>query len=476
MILPALLEANSPGYRPIKYALFPPLGLAGLAGYLDDADEVELVDEHVHTLSIDDEPDLVVMTVYITSAKRAYRIADEYRARGAHVCLGGLHPSSLPDEAALHADTVFVGPGEDVWPQFLADFRTGSARSRYVSQRRTLENVPPLRRDLIDRRRYLCPNSIVVSRGCPHHCDFCYKDAFYEGGRSFYTLTAERALAEIERLPGRHVYFLDDHLLGHRRFAEALFGGMRGMGRVFQGASTVNAILDGDLIERAAAAGMRSVFVGFETLSPESLRLHAKRQNLARSYEDAIRRCHDLGVMVNGSFVFGLDGDGPDVFERTVEWAVSRSLETATFHIMTPYPGTALHRRMSEANRINDANWDHYDTRHVVFEPTRMTPQQLSDGYWRAYREFYSWPAIIRGARGQDTTSATARHLLYAGGWKKFEPLWDAVIKARRVAAMLPMLERTLDAFGHATPEEGRAQTRSTARRTRIVHHARIDI
>src|SRR4051794_3713160 len=171
MILPALLEANAPGYRPIKYALFPPLGLAGLAGYLDDEDSVELVDEHVQTLTMDDEPDLVVMTVYITSAKRAYAIANDYRSRGVHVCLGGLHPSSLPDEAARHADTVLVGPAEASWPRFLADFRSGRPLPRYESQTRTLEGIPPLRRDLIERRRYLCPNSLVVSRGCPHHCD-----------------------------------------------------------------------------------------------------------------------------------------------------------------------------------------------------------------------------------------------------------------------------------------------------------------
>src|SRR4051812_17656475 len=377
MILPALLEANAPGCRPIKYALFPPLGLAGLAGYLDEGDEVELVDEHVQELSLDDEPDLVVMTVYITSAKRAYAIADAYRARGVHVCLGGLHPTSLPDEAAKHADTVFLGPGEATWPEFLRDFRAGRPAVRYESPVRTLEGLPPLRRDLIERRRYLCPNSLVVSRGCPHHCDFCYKDAFYEGGRSFYTVAVDRALAEVESLPGRHLYFLDDHLLGNRRFAEAFFSGMRGMGRVFQGASTVGAILQGDLIERAAEAGMRSVFVGFETLDPENLRLHTKGQNLAKSYDDAIRRCHELGVMVNGSFVFGLDADGPDVFERTVEWAVSRSIETATFHIMTPYPGTALHGRLAAEQRISTEDWDLYDTRHVVFEPRGMKPEQL---------------------------------------------------------------------------------------------------
>ena len=242
MILPSLVEANAPGYRPIKYALFPPLGLASLASYLDPDDEVELLDEHVQApLALDDVPDLLVMTVYITSARRAWEIADLYRARGVHVCVGGLHPTSLPEEASRHADTVFVGPGEGAWQEFLTDFRAGRPKPRYESSAsmRTLAGIPPVRRDLIERRRYLCPNSIVVSRGCPHHCDFCYKDAFYEGGRSFYTQTVDAALAEIDRLPGRHLYFLDDHLLGNERFAAGLFDGMRGMGRLFQGASTV---------------------------------------------------------------------------------------------------------------------------------------------------------------------------------------------------------------------------------------------
>jgi len=457
-ILPALLEATDPGFRPIKYALFPPLGLASLAGYLRPDDDATLEDEHVMALDLDDAPDLVVMSVYITSAKRAYQIADHYRARGSHVALGGLHVSSLPDEAARHADTVFVGPGEDTWPAFLDDFRLRSPADRYVSQGRSLVGAPPIRRDLIDRRRYLCPNSIVVSRGCPHHCDFCYKDAFYRGGISFYTQAVDQALAEIDRMPGKHVYFLDDHLLGDPRFARALFDGMRGMGRVFQGASTVDAILRSDLIEHAAVAGMRSVFVGLETINEENLRLHAKRQNLARDYDEVIRRVHDLGIMINASFVFGLDDDGPDVFDRTVDWAVSRSIETATFHIMTPYPGTALHERVAAEGRITDVDWDHYDTRHVVYRPLGMAPRTLLDGYHRAYHDFYAWRSIVRGAFGQATMHRTARHLAYAGGWKRFEPLWDAIIRSRRVSAMLPLLEATLDAFGRARRGDARSE------------------
>src|SRR5262249_54197437 len=211
MILPALTEATSPLFRPIKYSLFPPLGLATLAAYLHPDDEVSITDEHVERLNLDDTPDLVVIQVYITSAYRSYRIADHYRRSGAYVVLGGLHVTSLPDEAAEHADKTFLGPGEDTWPQFLADYRTRRPAKRYQSQVRTLLNAPPIRRDLIKRHLYLVPNSIVVSRGCPYVCDFCYKESFFKGGRSFYTQTVDSALAEIERLPGRHLYFLDDH-------------------------------------------------------------------------------------------------------------------------------------------------------------------------------------------------------------------------------------------------------------------------
>ena len=275
-------------------------------------------------LDLDDSPDLVVIQVYITSAYRAYRIADHYRARGAYVVLGGLHVTSLPDEAAAHADTIFIGPGEDTWPRFLDDFRRGNPERVYRSQTRTLVGLPPIRRDLIKRRLYLVPNSIVVSRGCPHVCDFCYKEAFFEGGRSFYTQTVDDALAEIERLPGRHLYFLDDHLFGDRRFASALFDGMRGMGRLWQAAGTVNAVLAPNLLEKAVESGLRSLFVGFETLNPANLTEQRKYQNLRRDYSAAIRRLHDLGVMINGSFVFGMDGDDGSVFERTVEWAIEQ--------------------------------------------------------------------------------------------------------------------------------------------------------
>lgn len=449
MILPALTEAKSPFWRPIKYSLFPPLGLATLASYLSEDDEITLQDEHVETLDLNDEPDLVVIQVYITSAYRAYQIADHYKARGAYICLGGLHVTSLPDEAMQYADTIFIGPGEDIWPEFLKDYQAKRPKKVYVSTVRTLQGLPLPRRDLIKRHLYLVPNSIVVSRGCPHVCDFCYKEAFFEGGKSFYTLSVDRALQEINGLPGKHLYFLDDHLLGNPHFAGSLFDGMTGMGRLWQAAGTVQSILKSGLLEKAVASGLRSLFVGFETLNPTNLVQQHKYQNLNRDYNLAIRKLHDLGVMVNGSFVFGMDDDDESVFDRTVEWAIAQGIETATFHILTPYPGTALYKRIEAERRITTTNWDLYDTRHTVFRPMRLTAEQLETGYWRAYKNFYRWGSIFQSSRAHPKFVDQLRHISYAGGWKKFEPMWNWVIKAKRVTNLLPVLETVLAGFKH---------------------------
>jgi hypothetical protein len=207
-------------------------------------------------------------------------------------------------------------------------------------------------------------------------------------------------------------------------------------------------VLRPDLLEKAVTCGLRSLFVGFETLSEDNLRDQRKPHNLGRDYGAAIRRLHDLGVMVNGSFVFGMDGDDATVFDRTVEWAIGQGIETATFHILTPYPGTALHARMTCDGRMLHEQWDLYDTRHVVYRPARMSAEALEAGYWRAYREFYRWNAIVRGASTKASLIGMARHVAYASGWKKLEPLWDFVIRAQRVSRLRPVLECVLTGFG----------------------------
>ena len=446
LILPSLIDnqnISASGHR-IAYARFPPLGLATLAGYLGETDEITIVDEHVQVLDLDDKPDLVAIQVYITNAFRANKIADHYRSKNVHVVMGGLHTTTMPEEAAQHADTVCLGPGEDIWPEFLHDFRQGQPKKRYQSRTRTLVGMPKIRRDLIAEDLYLVPNSMVVSRGCPHHCDFCYKDSFYKGGQSFYTMLVHDALREIEEFKWKHVFFLDDDILGDARFASALFEGMRPMNRIWQAAGTVDAVMNAPLIEKAVASGLRSLFIGFETLSESNLKNYHKGQNLQRDYTAAIQRLHSLGVMVNASFVFGMDNDDLSVFDRTVDWAIANGIETASFHILTPYPGTVLHKNMVAQGRMLHNNWSLYDAKHAVFKPAQMTPEELEQGFLRAFNKFYEWGSIFKGASAQDTLLKSIRHIAYASGWKKFDPVWNFIIRHKQINRMIPLLETVL--------------------------------
>ncbi|HRX15489.1 MAG TPA: radical SAM protein [Spirochaetota bacterium] len=459
LILPSLTEAGSAFWRPIKYSLFPPLGLATLAAFLDKDDEIDLQDQHVEKLNLDDSPDLVIIQVYITNAKRAYSIAKHYRDKGVFVILGGLHVTALPDEAEEYADSIFIGPGEQTFPEFLNDFKSKTVKKRYYSGNgRTIQNLPPVRRDLIKREKYLVPNSLVISRGCPHHCDFCYKDSFFKGGISFYTHRVDEILTEISRLPGKHLYFLDDHLLGNPKLVSELFEGMRGMNRVFQGAATIKSVIEGDLIAKAAKAGLRSLFLGFETFSVENLKQSNKYQNLKQNYEYAVKRLHDLGIMINGSFVYGFDNDASDVFKRTVDWGIQNAVTTATYHILTPYPGTRLYNSMFEGGRIITNNWDMYDTRHVVFKTRGLSARELENGYQWSYKEFYKWNNILKASFSHDTIKHKMKHLLYAGGWKKFEEAWKVIINCGGLKKMLPLLELLLcETSGSRTVKEDKS-------------------
>jgi radical SAM superfamily enzyme YgiQ (UPF0313 family) len=248
------------------------------------------------------------------------------------------------------------------------------------------------------------------------------------------------------------LYFLDDHLLGNPRFAAALFDGMKGMGRLWQAAGTVKSVLEPRLLEKAVACGLRSLFVGFETISSANLREYHKTQNLSYDYTAATRRLHDLGVMINGSFVNGMDADDESVL--TARWnGRSQAASRRRRFTSSPYPGTRLYQRMEAQGRLLHHQWDLYDTRHVVYRPARLAPDALEAGYWRAYRQFYEWSAIFRGAWASDEWWGRLRHVAYAGGWKKLEPLWDWVIRAKRVGQALPLLEWILSGFGRLGAE-----------------------
>jgi radical SAM superfamily enzyme YgiQ (UPF0313 family) len=440
--LPALLEVLDDDFRRIKYALFPPLSLLTLAGMTpDDRYRVLVRDEHVESVEIHEDVDLVAMTVYVSSAERAYELADMYRARGARVVLGGIHPTTLPFEAAQHADAVCIGPAESVWPQILEDFERGRLQKLYRGRcEGSAACQAPARRDLMNPRAYLVQNTIVTSRGCPHACSFCYKSSFW--GRRYYE---PRPPGDIERelasFLGRFVFILDDNFLADRRHALEMFRLLRGAGLVWQAAASLDVARRPDFLDRAYEAGCRSLFIGFESLSPENMHRANKPANAGADYAEAIRRVHDAGIMINGSFVFGFDCDRPDVFERTVEFAVENKIETATFHVLTPFPGTQAFAHMHAAGRILHRIWSLYDTRHAVFRPRRMTAVQLEEGYVRAYENFYRYGSILARSFG---IGGALKRIAYNVGWKKMDPIWSAIIRGGLLPFVRPMFEWVL--------------------------------
>lgn len=443
-ILPALEEAKSPYWRPIKYSLFPPLGLATLASLCNEHDEIEIVDEHVENVITDDRPDLVCIQTYITNAQRAYQLADIYRSKGCKVALGGLHATSLPAEAKCHADILFAGLGEPSFPRFLQDFRNHLAKPFYSQGDVCLKDLPLPRRDLFKTEKYLVPNAMVFSRGCPNRCSFCYVSSFYKNGKSFYTYKLDRILQEIDSLKGKHLYFLDDNLFADKKLVRELFRELKGMNRLFQGAITVGSILEDDTIELAYEAGFRSAFIGFESITQSNLILANKRSNLGKDYSRAIQRLDQLGIMINGSFIFGLDDDTTDVFDKTTEWAINNGITTVTNHILTPYPGTSLYAQMLKENRIITTDWKLYDTRHLVFKHPHITKSEMEAGYNRAYSQFYRWRNIIKCSGDHETLRMKLKHFTYAGAWKKFEPVWNFIIKHALFTEARKVLEATL--------------------------------
>jgi len=279
---------------------------------------------------------------------------------------------------------------------------------------------------------------MVVSRGCPHHCDFCYKSAFW--GRRFYE---QRPIAEIERelksLDGGFVFFLDDNFFGCRRYVREMLALLRNAGMVWQASASLD--VSPELLNEAYDAGCRSLFVGFESLSPDNMLAVGKLVNARTDYAEKVRKFHDAGIMINGSFVFGFDNDTPDVFDRTLEFAIENKIETGTFHILTPYPGTAMFERMEQDGRLLHGDWRRYDTRHAVFRPKLITPDELEAGYWRAYDEFYRYGSIFRRSTGLPNP---LKRMLYSIGWRKLDRVWSPVIRWGLLPYIRPIFERVL--------------------------------
>jgi len=377
--------------RWIRYFALPPLNLLYVAALTPKDVEITLTDEHVDKIDFEEKVDLVGITSLTVTAPRAYEIADEFRKRGIKVVLGGIHASAVPQEAVQHADAVVIGEAENLWPQVIEDFTKERLKKFYQSsQKPDLKNLPVPRRDLLRGKRYVTKNFVQTTRGCPFDCDFCSVSMFFDKRHRFRPVG--EVIKEIENLKGNFIIFADDNIVAHTKYAKDLFKALVPCKKRWASQAALTMAQDEELLGLAARSGCEWVYIGFESLSDIGLTKFKKYINL----KEAIKRLKSYGIRVEGSFVFGFDSDDEKIFERTLKFAQESRLDAATFHLLTPLPGTKLYEKLEKEKRIVERDWSKYDFSTVVFEPKQMTGGELRDGVRWAMREFYSLFSVTK--------------------------------------------------------------------------------
>jgi len=402
----ALISPKGPLYRHRggvfgRSLRYMPLTLPTLAALVPDDLPVTLqcLDEGIGEVDPRGiEANLVGMTVITGTANRAYELAAVLRRRGIAVVLGGPHVTLTPDDAEPHADAVVVGYAEQTWPQLLRDFAAGGMRRRYDQPADfDLADSPLPDRSVLPAGRYLTRNVFEATRGCVHNCDFCVAPAAW--GRRPFQKPVEHVVEDIRRCRARRAVFVDLNLIADKAYAARLFEALIPLRIQWYGLATTLLCDDLPLLDLASRSGCRGLLMGLESISPAALRRSGKGFNDPAKYRQAIDRLHARKIALQGCFVFGLDDDTPEVFEATARFAVDAAIDLPRFAIATPFPGTALYRRLVAEGRLLTRNWDLYDGQHVVFQPARMSIEQLQRGTERAWRSVYSWPAIARRLR-----------------------------------------------------------------------------
>ena len=427
-----------------KHVLTPTLALTSIAGATPPSWTLEYWDENLlqGRPPFSPMPEVVGISVHLTFARRAYELAAWYRARGARVILGGLHVLSCPDEAAPHADALAIGDGVQLWPRILADVERGALVPRYEATWETAyRDDPPPRRDLLPRRSFLTTTSLIATRGCHNRCGFCYLAT--DGLRMPYRVRDPAQIVAELRADGQpYAVFVDNNLGSRPDYLRALCRALAPLEKIWSAAVTLDVTDDPDLVREMALAGCTGVFVGFESLTDENLAVSRKKTPRTADYARRVALLHEHGIQVNGSFVLGFDADGPDVFARTAAWIEANRLECATFHILTPYPGTPLFHRLAAEGRLLHRDWARYDTAHVVFRPRRMTEAQLAEGYAWLYRRLFSHASIWR--RRPRDWRAVAPYLAMSYLYKRSNRFWHLLIRSNLTHAVWwPLVELT---------------------------------
>jgi radical SAM superfamily enzyme YgiQ (UPF0313 family) len=359
---------------------------------------VQCIDEGIADVDLNLQADLIGMTVITGTAPRAYQLAAHFRQRGIPVVLGGPHVTLIPADAQPHADSIVVGYAEEEWPRLLRDFVAGRLQPRYTqSPKLDLAGYPLPDRSVLPRWRYLTADVFEATRGCTHNCSFCVVPAAW--GRKPYQKPVEEVVADIRRQKARRAIFIDLNLIADKQYAARFCEALVPLKIQWYGLATTLLCDDIPLLDLFAKSGCRGLLMGLESLSTRNLGDNHKAFNNPDKYVQVVERLHEREIALQGCFVFGLDDDTPDVFQRTAEFAVDAKIDLPRFAIVTPFPGTGLYHQLESEGRLLTRNWELYDGQHAVFQPARMTVDELQRGTEAAWKFAYSWKSIARRLR-----------------------------------------------------------------------------
>jgi len=393
-----LITASSDDIRRARRSRFlnfqqitmPYLGARVPAGW-----HVTHVDEEAESVDWTTTPDVVGITFHTPSAYHAYHLAARFRRRGACVVLGGPHVTLLPEEAAQHADAIFVGEAEGLWEEFLNGFAAGARRRVYQQTGpASLECTPMARKSLFHRSDFT--NGVLfATRGCPNRCDFCSIRVMYP--RGLRKRPVAEVAAEYASFRGRRIIFWDDNITADKEYAKQLFRAIAPYRKWWSSQATVQAAQDEELLDTAARSGCKQLFLGLESISQSSMKEVGKAFNRVEDYARVVGRVHKHGIAVQAGIVFGFDHDTPAIFKETLDFLEDAGVQNATFNILTPYPGTPLFQRLEAQGRLLTRDWRKYNARtDVVFRPNRMSVDELLAGFRYANRRFYSLSSVAR--------------------------------------------------------------------------------
>lgn len=380
----------------LKTRMSPPLGLLTIANMFYKEHSVIIENENIEDINFEEDVDIVGISITVDVLPRAIKIAEKFRKRGVIVVAGGIQITACPDSAKEYFDVLSIGMAEKTWFDIINDYKNGQLKKVYTCSGdiKGSDIIPPAY-NLIDNKAYLYSNIVCTSRGCPFKCDFCYNSC--NSCRDIYiNRPIEAVIDDIKAINKKHIMFIDDNFIGNPKWTLDFVRAIRPLKIKWNAAVSSNIVDMTDLLDEMVMSGCQSLFIGFESLNENSLKDVNKTQNNIKKYERLVNELHSRNIMINASFVFGLDGDTKTTFKSTLDWIVENKIETVTSHILTPYPGTKLYDDFIKESRITSFDYSEYNTASVVFKPKKMTEKELYEGYIWIYNEIYSIKNIFK--------------------------------------------------------------------------------